>query len=496
VKTWVIAGVGAMIGAFSASAETLRLAVDILPPSLGNPYRTSLPPTVWTNAAMFDALARFDEAGNIQPSLATSWEKIDALTWRFTLREGVRFHNGEPFTSDAVVTAIAYLVSDEATREGLKREIGILKSARAIDALNVEIATTEPTPQLPRYMTGLMLGEPKAWRALGRDEFARKPVGTGPFQMTAMASNAWKLSAFKGAWKPAKLEGLEMIAVPEASSRVSGVLAGRLHIAMSLSPDNLQVLEDAGHRGISGVDPAIFGISFILFKPGPLQDVRVRRALNMAVNRQRIIDALLGGATVMTGQPAARSVNGHNPAIAPYPHDPAMSKKLLAEAGFANGFAFTMEAATGIDANDAAVYQQVQSDLREIGVTMNIRTMPAVQYYNALRATEFSGEAFPVDWQSWPTVDVTRSVLAHSCQRLLPWYCDSKTTALMVAARTEFDDSKAIALRHQLAQQYHDQAPALFLYESPTFVGVSSRVQNYKLINGTHFQFTEMDLTK
>lgn len=479
-----------------AQAEPLRIAVDILPPSLANPYRTSLPPTVWTNAAMFDALTRFDEAGKVQPSLAVSWEKIDALTWRFKLRDGVRFHNGEPLTSDAIVTGIQYITSDDAIREGLKREIGILKGARAIDTLTVEITTTEPTPLLPRYMTGMMFGEPKAWRALGRDEFARKPVGTGPFQMNEITNNVWKLSAAKNAWRPTKLEGLEVIALPEASTRTSGILAGRLHIAMSLSPDNLQVLEEAGNKGIGGVDPAIFGISFILFKKGPLQDVRVRRALNMAVNRQRIVDALLGGATVLTGQPAARGVNGYDAAIRPYPYDPAAAKKLLSEAGYAKGFTFVMDAATGIDANDSAIYQQVQSDLREIGVTMEIRTIPAVQYYNALRATEFSGEAFPVDWQSWPTLDVTRSVLAHSCQRMLPWYCDTGVTSLMVAARTEFDEAKAVDLRHQLARHYHDQAPALFMYESPTFVGVSSRVKNYKLINGTHYAFNEMELAK
>jgi len=496
MRTSLRVAISLLIANVSAHAEPLRLAVDILPPSLANPYRTSLPPTVWTNAAMFDALTRFDDAGKIQPSLAVSWEKIDALTWRFKLREGVRFHNGEPFTSDAVVTAITYITSDDAVREGLKREIGILKAARAIDAMTVEITTTEPAPQLPRYMTGLMLGEPKAWRALGRDEFARKPVGTGPFQMAEMAPNVWKLNAAKNAWRPTKLEGMEVIAVPEASTRTSGILAGRLHIAMSLSPDNLQVLEDAGHQGIRGVDPAIFGISFILFKKGPLQDVRVRRALNMAVNRQRIIDALLGGATVMTGQPAARGVNGFDSSVAPYPFDPAAAKKLLSEAGYANGFSFVMDAATGIDANDSAIYQQVQADLREVGVTMEIRTMPAVQYYNALRATEFTGDAFPVDWQSWPTLDVTRSVLAHSCQRMLPWYCDATITPVMVAARTEFDDAKALTLRHQLAKHYHDQAPALFMYESPTFVGVSSRVKNYKLINGTHFQFSEMELAK
>jgi peptide/nickel transport system substrate-binding protein len=486
----------AIMVAGTAGAEPLRIAVDILPPSLGNPYRTSLPPTIWTNAAMFDALTRFDDHGVIRPALATGWEKVEATTWRFTLRPGVMFHNGEPLTAEAVAVAVNYIASEAAMREGIKREIGVLKSARAIDTLTVEIATTEPAPQMARYMSGLLVGAPGAWRDLGRDAFAKHPVGTGPFAMRELGNNVWKLVAAQNAWRPTKLEGLEVIAAPEAATRASGVMAGRIHIAMALNPDNLQALETAGHRGIATVDPAIFGLSFLLNKPGPLRDVRVRRALNMAVDRERIIAALLGGATRPTGQPAARQVYGHDPAIVPYAYDPAAARALLAEAGFADGFAFTLDAAIGVDANDAAIYQQIQSDLRAIGVSMTIRTMPAVQYYNALGVTGFSGDAFPVDWQSWPIIDVTRSVLAHSCQRPVPWYCDPVIMPTLVAARTEFDDAKALELRHQLARHYHEQAPALFLYESPSFMGVSSRVRNFKLINGTHFAFDEMELSR
>lgn len=489
-----IAAFGLLLAMTSAAAEPLRLAVDILPPSLGNPYRTSLPPTVWTNAAMFDALTRFDETGAVQPALAVSWERKDALTWRFKLRGNVQFQNGEPLTSEAVVVAVKYLASDEAVLEGIKREIGILKDARAIDPLTVEISTTEPAPQMARYMTGLMIGAPGAWTALGRTEFARKPVGTGSLRLTQMGENSWKLEPFAKAWRPTKLSGLDVIAAPEAAARTAGVLANRIHIAMSLNPDNLQSLEAAGHRGLTDVDPAVFGLSFILFKKSPLQDIRVRRALNMAVNRERIITALLAGATVPSGQPAARRVNGYQADISAYPYDPAAAKALLAEAGYAKGFAFTLDAATGIDANDSAIYQQIQADLRAVGVTMNIRTMPAIQYYNALGRTAFEGDAFPVDWQSWPTIDVTRSVLAHSCQRMLPWYCDEKIMPTLLAARTEYDETKAANARRSLAQHYHDQVPALFLYESPTFIGVSSRVRNFKLINGTHFQFADMEL--
>ncbi|MDX2223460.1 MAG: ABC transporter substrate-binding protein [Rhodospirillaceae bacterium] len=483
-----------LVGAWPAAAATLRMAVDILPPSLANPYRSSLPPTVWSVYALFDALTRFDANNQLQPALAVGWEKIDDLTWRFTLRDGVTFHNGQPFDAAAVKAAVDYVTSDAAAREGLKREIAVLAGARVVDRLTVDILTTEPAPQMPRYATGLMIGEPAAFAALGRDGFARQPVGTGPFKLDEMADNAWRLSAFDAAWRKAKVAGLHILAVPEAAARVSGLLAGRLDIVMSLNPDSIDAIVASGGRTYVASDPAVFGISFITGKPGPWQDARVRRALNMAVNRQGIIDVLLTGATVPAGQPAARAVLGHDPALAPYPYDPQGAKRLLAEAGHGNGFSFVLEAATGIDPNDAAVYQQIQADLRAVGVAMEIRTVPATQFYNALRMTEFSGDAFPIDWPSWPTIDVTRALLPHSCERLKPWYCDPAIMPKLVAARTEWDEASALTLRRELMRHYRDQAPAIFLYENVTFVGLGKGVSGFGIVNGVHIAFEDIEL--
>lgn len=476
-------------------ADTLRVGIDLLPPSLGNPYRTAMPPSIWSTYALFDSLTRFDRDGKIIPGLAVSWTKVDDVTWRFGLRDGVTYHNGVPFTADAVVAAVTYLASDAGGREGIKREIGVLKSARALDPLTVEITTSEPAPQMPRYATALMPAEPGQWAALGRDGFARAPIGTGPYRMVAMEENVWRMARFEGAWRKARIAELEVLAVPETSSRVTGLLAGRLAVALSLSPDAIDTVTAAGHAGYVSADPSVFGLSFIVSRPGPLQDVRVRRALNMAVNRERIIAGLLAGTTVPASQPAARNVLGHDPSIAPYPYDPATAKRLLAEAGYPNGFSFTLEGAVGIDANDAAVFQQVQNDLMAVGVAMKIKTIPSTQYFNALGQTSFEGDAFPVDWPSWPTIDVTRSLLPHSCFRPVPWYCDATLTPLLVAARTEWDEGKALALRRDLMRRYHDQAPALFLYETVNFAAVSARVKNFHMLNGSHIPYDELELT-
>ncbi|MCB2107998.1 MAG: hypothetical protein KDE14_09875, partial [Rhodobacteraceae bacterium] len=273
------------------------------------------------------------------------------------------------------------------------------------------------------------------------------------------------------------------------------LLTGRQDIAMGLNPDAIETVRAAGAKAYISIEPAVFGISFITFKPGPWQDVRVRRALNMAVDRQRIIDALLAGATVPTGQPAAHGVIGYDPDIEPYPYDPEAAKRLLAEAGYPDGFRFVLECATGIDPNDSSVYQQLQTDLAAVDVKMDITTMPPTQFFNALRLTDFTGDAFPVDWPSWPTMDVTRGVLAHSCERINPWYCDPGAMPLLVKARTTWDPDEALALKRELMRRYHDAAPAIFMYETANFVGLSERVAGFDIVNGTHISFETVTLS-
>ena len=235
----------------AAAAQTARIGVEALPPSFGSPFRTSLAPSIYSTAAVYDALTRFDDDVVLQPALAIKWESINPLTWRFHLRPGVTFSNGAPLTSDAVVNAIEYLTLPEAAREGLTREITILKSAKAVDALTVDIVTTEPVPLFPRIATALALPEPNAWRTLGREVFVKQPVGTGPFKVDAITENKWKLSKFDASWRPAKIKNLEILLLPDTTSRVQALEAGQIDIAMVIGPDNIGTIEASGARFLS-----------------------------------------------------------------------------------------------------------------------------------------------------------------------------------------------------------------------------------------------------
>jgi peptide/nickel transport system substrate-binding protein len=464
-----------------ASAQTVRIAVDSLPPSHGNPFRTSLAPTIYITAAIFDTLTRFDKSAKLQPSLAVKWENVNPTTWRFHLRPSVVFSNGAPFTSDAVVNAVAYIASNEAAREGLKRELAVLKSAYAVDDLTVDIVTNEPVPLLPRHVSSMPMVEPNLWRKLGRDEYAKRPIGTGPFKVERMAANRWIMSRSPTTWRPGKLDRVEILALPDTAARAQALEARQADIAMVLGADNIAAIEAAGGRVNTYLVSSVYGLTFITTRPGPFQDVRVRRALNIGVNRERIVSALMAGRTIAANQPAARSAFGYNPNIPQYPYDPAAARKLLAEAGYSSGLSFALDAPTGASASDTSVFQQVQADLKAIGVSMELRTMPNTLYLNKIAGVDFTADAFPVAWPGWPILDVWRALQIHSCFRPVPWFCDNSLTPKMRAALSEWDEDKALALRQEIGQTYHDLAPALFLYELPVFVGLGPRVKAFEM---------------
>ncbi len=471
----------------TAEEETvLRGGLVSLPPSLGNPFRSTNIPSILTYSAMFDGLTRITEDGELIPWLAERWENPEPNRWIFYLRDGVTFHDGTPFTSEAVVTVVEYLTSDAARRETVATELRALESARAIDELTVEITTDVTDPLLPRSMPIMYMVQPDLWKQLGPDGFARQPVGTGPFKLDEWFSAHAELSAHRGGWREPMVDKLELYAIPENSARLQGVQSGRLDFALALGPEEANTAELSGQRGVAWVNPATFGLTFLLEQnpDHPIQDVRVRRALNYAVNKQQIVDVLLMGQTVPIAQPAPRVALGHNPSIEPYPYDPDKARALLAEAGYPDGFSFIMEGVMGGGAADAAVYQQVAQDLAAIGVEMEIRPFPVQQLIASISNGEWNGQAFGMSYATEPSLDGLRSLRLHSCMWRAPWYCDESIMPKIYAAFDEGDIDRRVELTREIMQFYRDQAPALWLYEIVRFAALDKNLAGFAEING------------
>jgi peptide/nickel transport system substrate-binding protein len=457
----------------------MRAAIPDLPPAGADPYYTTNVMTVLVLSALYDSLTTIDRGGNLQPALATSWEATDEITWIFRLRPGVKFSNGEDFNSSAVVTALDYLKGPDGAATGVGREVAQIESYRMLDDLTVEVKTIAPYPILPRAFAALRVPAPEYWKALGPQAFAQDPVGTGPFKVDAWAPGRISFSAFEGAWRSPKFDKYEILAVPEQTARVQALVSGAVDIAMSISADDRGAVESAGATMYEAVSAGNLVISFRTGMDTPLKNRNVRRALNFAVNKQAMVDILMGGAGTVASQPVPPETLGFNLELEPYPYDPDRARQLLAQAGYSDGFEMTIEISGGDGSNTDAIYQMVASDLHQVGVAATLQVVPTQTLVNQIFQGGWKGEAFSMTMDTLPTLDALRPFRLHSCLWVSPWHCNEADTPVIEEAQRELDLEKRNALVQELLRRYHDDPPALYLVQVVGFVGLGKRIRNY-----------------
>lgn len=482
----------------SAAKKTLRLGVVGLPPAFGNPYRGTGVPTIYTYRAMFEGLTFVTEGGDVQPLLATAWERIDDLTWKFDLRQDVVFHNGTPFTAEAVVSAVEYLTGPEAGIEPIARDLGALESAEAVDDYTVILRTEVSAPLLPALVEALMIVEPNHWNNLGREAFALDPIGTGPFKLVDLSEAKATLTAHKESWRPPKVDAMEIYALPDPSSRVQAILSDRLDIAVAMSRDDILAIETGGGRGDVGTTISVLGVVFVLSEipaDHPLQNRRVRQALNYAVNKDGYIEALFGGLTKAASQPSTIAGFGYNKSLEPYAYDPDLARKILAEEGYGDGFSFIAEVTIGGGASLAPAYQQVGADLEKVGVMMTLRTIPVQQLIRGIQEGDWKGQAFGMNYSAERTADSLRPLRLHSCIHRSPWYCDEALTAKVELAFGTSDLGERQRLTEEVMADYRNNAPAIWMHEVVMFKALGPKVRNFRQ-DLTVLNYHEIDLAQ
>ena len=318
------AGIGVSgVSAQEMQDDTIRFATQGIAPSLGRPEQGTASPSVYTLWPIYESLTRVSPTGDLSSLLATSWENIDKTTWRFTMREGVKFQNGKPFSAKFVVSQIDYLINNEEAQGtvayGTNNRQAKMASATLIDEFTLEIKTTVSNPELPRQMAGFWIPDTETRDDLGLAGFNKAPIGTGPFQAVNFGPDKVDYEAHTGAWRRAKVKRLQVIELPDAATRVTSILSGEIDISQNVPMDSIGQLEAGGHRVDIASRPSVMGWRFMsVRKSSPFHDKRVRQAANYAINRQAMADELLGGITVPGGQCATRFTFGYNPDVKPY----------------------------------------------------------------------------------------------------------------------------------------------------------------------------------
>jgi len=303
--------------------------------------------TAWMRDAVGEGLARQEVDGSWVPGLATSWKlSDDRLTWTFSLRRDVKMHDGSIFTAQDVKTAIDRVVREAAkSPENWIDYLSHSGYAKAIDKvvvvddLTVEVTTKQPYPNLLQDSPVPIATD--YYNKVGEKGFMQEPVAAGPFKFVSQEVNqSIVVERFDDFWdeerKP-NFKTLVMKAVPDETTRISGLQSGQLDVVQGLSANGAEQLEGSGDIRIVTSESASLGFIQMLDNrdddPSPLKDLRVREALLMAVDRQAIADTLYKGYAQVPATPFLTTTAGYDDSIEPQPYDPDRAKQILAEEG-------------------------------------------------------------------------------------------------------------------------------------------------------------------
>lgn len=340
IKASIVLGASLLLRpGWGAAAEALRVCDDVSEPVSLDPFSVFSEKTHTLLQQVLEGLVRFDPDGRIEPALALEWERLDPLRTRFRLRKGVRFHNGEPFDASSVKFSLERYLDPE-TRFPGRGFLGPLERVEVVDPHTVELVTSRPDGALlNRLAAWVHLVPPAYYAAEGRKGFSRGPVGTGPFRFVSWTpGKGIELAAYEGYWEEGvpKSSRLSFLFL-DRDRQVEALLGGEVDVLTDVPGTETFRVHTASRTRVDKRDSFYTVATSLRLDRPPLDDVRVRRALNYALDKQDLIRYDAKG----NGEPIATLTFpgefGHNARLRPYPYDPGKAKALLAEAGRRDG---------------------------------------------------------------------------------------------------------------------------------------------------------------
>jgi peptide/nickel transport system substrate-binding protein len=425
---------------------------------------------------IFDTLVMRDKDMKLVPGLAESWTAIDDTTWEFKLRHGVKFHNGEDFDAGSVKFTIDRVL-DPAAKSPTLSYIRTVSSAEVIDPYTVRIKTTGPDPLLPTRMSRYpaYMVPPKYVAEVGNDVFATKPVGTGPYKFVEFIPDQHViLEANKDYWRGTpSIEKVTWRAIPDGTARITALLTGEVDLIENVPVDIAPMIKDSPDSDLVQVKNGGLTIYLgLVMNEKPLDNVKVRQALNLAIDRQSIVTNILQGMASPRGTQVGPADFGYKDIPVPA-FDPAKAKALLAEAGFPDGFSIKMQS-THRYMKDSEVAQAIAQQFGDVGVKIDQEVLDWSVY---VQQVPRKGPIFMLGWGSTQTLDADAAVYA------IMKTGEPYSTASIPELDKLLDESRGIvdpAARQAVLAKIQDlaaeQVPLIPLYQEDSLYGKSKSV--------------------
>ena len=492
--------------------STLRIAMTAsdIPATVGQPDQ-GFEGNRFTGLTMYDALVMWDlsdptKSTALIPGLATSWKVDDAdkTKWIFTLRPGVKFHDGSDFDADAVVWNVNKVLDKNAPHFDA-RQVGVtlsrmptLSGVRKIDAMTVEFTTNQPDSFLPINLTNLFMASPAQWEKVGKSwaNFAGQASGTGPWKMTRFVPRE-RLELVRNTdyWnkdRVPKTERMVLLPIPEATARTAALLSGQVDWIEEPSPDALAQLKSRGMQIVTNSTPHTWPWQFSLVEGSPFADVRVRKAANLAIDREGLKKLLSDTMVPAVGSVSPTSPWWGNPSFQ-IKYDPEGAKKLLAEAGFSKAKPVTVK--IQISASGSGQMQPlpmnefIQQSLAEVGIKVDFDVVDWNTLFTNWRrgAKDPSANGAHATNVSFATMDPFFAFVRFVDSKMVAptsnnwgWVQTPEFDSLVATARTTFEPAARDAALAKLHAKIVDDALFLFVAHSASPRAMTAKVKGYK----------------
>lgn len=461
-------GVGTISDATPGTAQTLRMAVGAQVTSL-DPHYHNISPNNAFAATIFSSLLEMDPNSRPVAALAESWRPVGEDVWELKLREGVRFHDGTPFTADDVAFTFQRIPLVANSPGSFRTYTHSVIGVEVVDPLMLRLHTNGPDPNLPANLSQVPMLSRAIHAGATTEDFnsGRVAIGTGPYRIVGGRSvdriELLRNDSYWGGAEP--WQRIEYRMVTNAAARTASLLAGDVDFIDQVPTADLQRLRGESDIHLSEIDSLrLMYFHFDHMRDGPspfitdnngrpllrnpLRDVRVRQALAHAIDRRAIVERVMEGNATAINQFMPPGSFGHVPDLPPPPADPQTARRLLAEAGYPDGFRITLHGSNDRYPNDARIVQAVAQMWSRVGVRTAVDVQPFSSFVTRASRQEFS--SFLVSWGSStgePSAGM-RSVLATYSRELGTGsvnrgrYANPQFDAILTHATRELDSDK------------------------------------------------------
>jgi peptide/nickel transport system substrate-binding protein len=445
-----------------------------------NPDATTITPTFNVVQHFYERLADYgSRPGEYQARLATAWKRINPTTEEYTLRRGVTFSNGDPFTSADVKFTVEW-IKNPANASKQTPYVRDIDHVDTPDAYTVRFVSKTPTAIPPGLQNPVFIMDAKYVQAKGNAYVAEHPVGTGPYVLREWKRDDQVVMDVNPKWwngKP-KIDHVVFKPIPEAAARVAALRTGATDLITNVPPQyQIQLVGGANTKLASTRSLRQLFIAFNTLQPGPQQNKLVRQAISYAVDVPSIVKNVLGGRGYELTSPIPPNYFGYDASVPSYTHDVAKAKALLAKAGYPDGkgVTLTLNAPIGRYNRDREVAEAIAGQMQAAGIQTTVKPQEWVSYSDQLNRRGLT-PLYELGWNQ-PSADADGIITSLFMSNApLSCYSNPEIDKLADQARGELDVAKRKALYKHIATILHEDAPWVVLFQYEDLYATSKRL--------------------